>query len=186
MVISKLQNYANNSNFNKTFINLGNIDESQVVDELAEFSLTLINSNPSERSISSNVTAPTVPIFTASPVQAQIKTDQPSSSERKLTPRTLNLKAAINEPSTAILRKPRKRPLKADDRRLRKKEQNKTAATRYRIKKKAELDILLEEEANLEQRNRHLTIQHDELANEIRYLKKLMREVFTTSVGKRL
>ena len=83
-------------------------------------------------------------------------------------------------------RRTRKRSLKTEDRRIRKKEQNKTAATRYRIKKKAELEILLEEEAELEQQNQQLQKRHEDLANEVRYLKKLMRELFTSRSVKRL
>lgn len=156
---------------------LGHVDESQVIDELAEFSLALMNANESE--LGTATTTPTRsigPVITASPIEISI-------SEPVLPPS--GRKAIFIQTSTtgsSILRKPRKKTLKADDRRLRKKEQNKTAATRYRIKKKAELDILLEEEANLEERNRHLQQHHDELANEVRYLKKLMREVIT---GKR-
>lgn len=96
-----------------------------------------------------------------------------------------NTRAASSSKSVTQ-RKPRKKSLKTEDRRLRKKEQNKTAATRYRIKKKVELEILLEEEAVLEQHNRKLQKRHDDLANEVRYLKKLMRELFTSRSVKRL
>lgn len=98
------------------------------------------------------------------------------SDDQEWTPPTSVRKnrAGTNQP---VQRKPRKKSLKPEDRRLRKKEQNKTAATRYRIKKKAELEILLEEEAALDERNRQLQAQHDELASEVRYLKKLIREV---------
>jgi cyclic AMP-dependent transcription factor ATF-4 len=95
-------------------------------------------------------------------------------------------RAAASPSKSVTQRKPRKKSLKTEDRRLRKKEQNKTAATRYRIKKKVELEILLEEEAVLEQHNRKLQKRHDDLANEVKYLKKLMRELFTSRSVKRL
>lgn len=155
----------------------GHVDESQVIDELAEFSFTLMNNN--EIGLTSSTATPTrsiAPAFTASPVEISISVPAPRTSGRKA------ITIPTSPTGSTTLRKPRKKTLKADDRRLRKKEQNKTAATRYRIKKKAELDILLEEEANLEERNRCLQKHHDELANEVRYLKKLMREVI---IGKR-
>jgi len=108
---------------------------------------------------------------------------EPSDSE--WTPRSSGRKATSSRSTTNVLRKTRKKTLKTEDRRLRKKEQNKTAATRYRLKKKAELDILLDEEADLEKRNRELRIKHDELANEVRYLKKLMLELFNNRNEKR-
>lgn len=94
-------------------------------------------------------------------------------------------RAGTSQPVQRKARTPRKKSLKVEDRRIRKKEQNKTAATRYRIKKKIELEVLLEEEAELEVRNRQLKERHDELASEIRYLKNLMREVFLNRSGKR-
>lgn len=65
-----------------------------------------------------------------------------------------------------------------EDRRSRKKEQNKNAATRYRQKKKAEIDLLLGEENELRQRHTELGGQRADLQREIRYLKGLMRELF--------
>ncbi|KAI9554222.1 hypothetical protein GHT06_019494 [Daphnia sinensis] len=147
---------------------------NQVHDELAEF-ITLINENGIEVN---DVSA--IPIVPA-PSVPSVRVEKLESSDPEwipATPRSSGRKTNPNHTTAATLRKPRKKTLKADDRRLRKKEQNKTAATRYRIKKKAELDILLEEEAALEQRHRQLQLKHDDLANEVRYLKKLMREVF--------
>lgn len=152
----------------------GDVVSSQVHDELAEF-ITLINGNGIELN---DVSA--IPIVPASPMSS-IRDGKLESSDPEwipATPRSSGRKTNCNHTTAATLRKPRKKTLKADDRRLRKKEQNKSAATRYRIKKKFELDILLEEEAALEQRNRQLQSKHDDLANEVRYLKKLMREVF--------
>lgn len=108
---------------------------------------------------------------------------EPTDSE--WLPSTSSGRKATPSRSTTTLRKTRKRAFKAEDRRQRKKEQNKTAATRYRLKKKAELDILLDEESELEKRNRQLQMKHDELANEVRYLKKLMLELFNSRNEKR-
>ncbi|XP_028177466.1 activating transcription factor of chaperone isoform X1 [Ostrinia nubilalis] len=65
-----------------------------------------------------------------------------------------------------------------DDRRSRKKEQNKNAATRYRQKKKAEIEVLLGEEQALRQRHSELGDKCSDLQREIRYLKGLMRDLF--------
>ena len=149
----------------------GHVTKSKVDDELAEF-MTLIKG--SEIELNPVSVKPTAPILPAS----SFSNSEASDPEWIPTPRTSGRKPNVNQSIAPTSRKPRNKILKADDRRLRKKEQNKTAATRYRIKKKVELDILLDEEAALERRNVQLQMQHDEMANEVRYLKKLMREIF--------
>lgn len=143
---------------------------------MAEF-ITLTNRPKIELCTDSvNPIVPILPVLSDSSIR--ICSSESSDPEWIPTPRTSSRKLNSSQPITSTPRKPRNKSLRADDRRLRKKEQNKTAATRYRIKKKVELDILLDEEAALEQRNLQLQMQHDELANEVRYLKKLMREIF--------
>lgn len=63
------------------------------------------------------------------------------------------------------------------DKRLKKMEQNKTAATRYRQKKRAEQEALTGECKELEKKNEALKEKADSLAKEIQYLKDLMEEV---------
>ncbi|CAI9619059.1 unnamed protein product [Staurois parvus] len=63
------------------------------------------------------------------------------------------------------------------DKKKKKMEQNKTAATRYRQKKKAEQEAISEQCRELEQRNDSLTEKADSLAKEIQYLKDLIEEV---------
>lgn len=65
-----------------------------------------------------------------------------------------------------------------EDRKYRKKEQNKNAANRYRQKKKAECEIILEEEKQLAKRNEELQSEYSDLRREIKYLKDLMRELY--------
>lgn len=72
------------------------------------------------------------------------------------------------------------------DKKQKKMEQNKTAATRYRQKKKAEQDTLLEEYARLERKNVELTEKVESMAREIEYLKELMEEVRQTRLKKGL
>nr|XP_022905438.1 activating transcription factor of chaperone isoform X1 [Onthophagus taurus] len=64
------------------------------------------------------------------------------------------------------------------DKKNRKKEQNKNAATRYRLKKKAEVEEILNEEKGVLKENEDLTSKISDLQREIRYLKGLMRDLF--------
>lgn len=63
------------------------------------------------------------------------------------------------------------------DKKLKKMEQNKTAATRYRQKKRAEQEALSGECMELEDKNKILKEKADSLAREIKYLKDLIEEV---------
>ncbi|XP_050546369.1 activating transcription factor of chaperone isoform X2 [Daktulosphaira vitifoliae] len=65
-----------------------------------------------------------------------------------------------------------------EEKRQRKKEQNKNAATRYRMKKKAEIKESVMEEKELVQKNDNLKEEAKELAREIKYLKSLLRDVY--------
>lgn len=75
-------------------------------------------------------------------------------------------------------RKPRTNRRSLEDRQSRKKEQNKTAANRYRMKKKAEVEILLDEERELIKRHDTLRTQYEEVGREVKYIKSLLRELF--------
>lgn len=64
-----------------------------------------------------------------------------------------------------------------EKKKLKKMEQNKTAATRYRQKKRVEQESLLSECTVLEERNQELAEKAESLTKEIQYLKELMEEV---------
>lgn len=64
------------------------------------------------------------------------------------------------------------------DKKSRKKEQNKNAATRYRMKKKAEVEVILSEEKDLSNKNEELENKINDMQREIKYLKGLMRDLF--------
>lgn len=66
---------------------------------------------------------------------------------------------------------------KTVDKKLKKMEQNKTAATRYRQKKRVEQETLNTVCADLEKKNRELAEKADSISREIQYLKDLMEEV---------
>lgn len=86
--------------------------------------------------------------------------------------------AALKAKQAKQKRKPRTNRRTLEDRQSRKKEQNKTAANRYRLKKKAEIEILLDEERELQKRNETLQSQYDEVGREVKYIKSLLRELF--------
>jgi cyclic AMP-dependent transcription factor ATF-4 len=73
--------------------------------------------------------------------------------------------------------KPYSRP-NVQDKKVRKKEQNKNAATRYRQKKKLEFKEIIGEEQELADHNEKLHDQVKDLQREIGYLKGLMRDLF--------
>lgn len=72
------------------------------------------------------------------------------------------------------------------DKKRKKMEQNKTAATRYRQKKRAEQESLSEEYSLLERKNMELKEKSESMAREIEYLKELMEEVRQTRTKKGL
>ncbi|KAL4703289.1 hypothetical protein ACJJTC_015421 [Scirpophaga incertulas] len=102
--------------------------------------------------------------------------DSASDSPRSTPPSSPRSSSTDEEWSGPSRPKPYSRTV--DDRRSRKKEQNKNAATRYRQKKKAEIEVLLNEEQALRQQNTELNDKCSDLQREIRYLKGLMRDLF--------
>lgn len=72
--------------------------------------------------------------------------------------------------------KPYNRP--TEDKKSRKKEQNKNAATRYRLKKKAEVEEVISKEGILKQHNTELRDKITEVQRETKYLKMLMFDLF--------
>ncbi|KAL3066250.1 hypothetical protein OYC64_016244 [Pagothenia borchgrevinki] len=66
---------------------------------------------------------------------------------------------------------------KVVEKKLKKMEQNKTAATRYRQKKRVEQDLVSEECEELMKKNEALEERAEAISREINYLKELMEEV---------
>lgn len=65
-----------------------------------------------------------------------------------------------------------------EEKKSRKKEQNKNAATRYRQKKKEEVHVILGEERGLMDKNKKLSTSFKDAQREVKYLKSLLRELF--------
>lgn len=70
------------------------------------------------------------------------------------------------------------------EKKLKKMEQNKTAATRYRQKKRVEQESLTSELEELEKKNHELKEKAESISREIQYLKDLMEEVRKHRRGK--
>lgn len=110
---------------------------------------------------------------------AQLASPQQSGGSLSVSPRSSpssSPRSSDDEWSAPSRPKPYSRS--TDDRRSRKKEQNKNAATRYRQKKKAEIEVLLNEEQALRQHHSDLSDKCADLQRDIRYLKGLMRDMF--------
>jgi len=74
---------------------------------------------------------------------------------------------------------PYEKPVRSvSERKSRKKQQNKDAATRYRQKKKSEVNNINHECETLEARNKELKEKVDQMTREIQYLKDLMADVY--------
>lgn len=105
--------------------------------------------------------------------------DSCSSSDPEWVPEPID---SLNQPQDDIKTFTRKRSKPysrtVEDKKSRKKEQNKNAATRYRLKKKAEVEGILSEEKQLLQHGEKLTNQITDIKREIKYLKGLMRDLF--------
>lgn len=97
----------------------------------------------------------------------------------KLEPTTLSSPAAKAPRVKSVSGAP-----KVVEKKLKKMEQNKTAATRYRQKKRVEQELLSTELQGLEQRNQELAEKAESISREIQYLKDLMEEVRKHRRGK--
>jgi cyclic AMP-dependent transcription factor ATF-4 len=91
--------------------------------------------------------------------------------EPKSTKKSSGLKGVTKKRSRGYGRLP-------EEKKSRKKEQNKNAATRYRQKKKVEIEIILTEEQILAEKHRKLMGNYKEIHREVKYLKSLLRDLF--------
>lgn len=101
--------------------------------------------------------------------------DSQSSFEEELIPSSAGKSRGSRHRQMPYEKSSREKPI---DRKQRKKQQNKDAATRYRQKKKAEQDTIQGEYDGLMKRNTELKEQVDQMTREIQYLKDLMADVY--------
>merc|ERR1719192_2062554 len=140
----------------------------ELIDELEEFFINIAPSSPTE-SVSTSVQDQTDsdPEWSPSPASPGQWSLLASKAEQA-KPRK---KYARSKPPTP----PAATPYPAD-KKERKKAQNRTAAFRYREKKKSELDLAEEELEALADKNTCLKEKLTEMETEFKYLKKLMVE----------
>lgn len=113
------------------------------------------------------------PLHTPSPAAGSSRTKPYSKSEPTSSPsaKASRVKSVSGAP-------------KVVEKKLKKMEQNKTAATRYRQKKRVEQELLNDECEELEKRNCELAEKAESISREIQYLKDLMEEVRKHRRGK--
>lgn len=126
-----------------------------------------------------------------SPLQSDWDSDSGIESLGSSPTRLLSLAAVPASTGGSSRTKPYARPQspppgapKLVERKLKKMEQNKTAATRYRHKKRIEQELLTSELEELEKKNGELTEKAESISREIKYLKDLMEEVRKRHRGK--
>uniref|UniRef100_A0A3Q4H157 Cyclic AMP-dependent transcription factor ATF-4 n=1 Tax=Neolamprologus brichardi TaxID=32507 RepID=A0A3Q4H157_NEOBR len=104
------------------------------------------------------------PLPTPPPAAGSSRTKPYSKSEASTSPKTSKVKSVSGAP-------------RGVEKKLKKMEQNKTAATRYRQKKRVEQEELHQECEELEKKNHELAEKAESISREIQYLKDLMEEV---------
>lgn len=129
-----------------------------------------------------------VPVSSPSPLSPSVLASSPSSSVSSPMPPTsvessttgtlspVSSPAAMSLLSTSPAGSPAPGPIVVE-KRQRKKEQNKTAALRYRHKKRSEQGSVLSEYEELEKRNIELKTKVSEMSKEVNYLKGLIAEI---------
>lgn len=75
-------------------------------------------------------------------------------------------------------KRPRAYGRNPEEKKYRKMEQNKNAATRYRQKKKQEIEVIIDEEKILMDKHRKLMSNYKDTKREVKYLKSLLRDLF--------
>lgn len=98
----------------------------------------------------------------------------PSVDKKRTLKKSSSAKAKSGEPKRE--KRPYGRPL--HEKKARKKEQNKNAATRYRQKKKEQLKTVLSEEDELLEIHNGLSKQYEEVKRNINTMKDLLKEYF--------
>lgn len=104
--------------------------------------------------------------------------DQYPKSNDMIVPPSPPLSSASSSPAPVLGKKPK---LSAAERKLRKKGQNKTAAEKYRIKKKSERSSLLDRHCQLKTLNKELKSELENLAYRVQQFKQLFSDFIQTN-----
>lgn len=144
--------------------------ELEVVDELVRAhsrNNSDFDDNASQFSSLSSVWSPRSEYSSGSSCSSQYGDFEPKSSKKSSS----GLKGVTKKRTRGYGRNP-------DEKKSRKKEQNKNAATRYRQKKKVEIEVILDEEKILENKHRKLLSTYKDTRREVKYLKSLLHDLF--------
>lgn len=108
-----------------------------------------------------------------SPIQSCLS-DESTSNADMIVPTSPPLSLASSASSPGETKKSKLSPV---ERKVRKKDQNKNAAEKYRIKKKTERDRLLDRHAKLKGSNLGLKLELENLSYQVQQLKQLFVDV---------
>ncbi|TMW40048.1 hypothetical protein DOY81_014872 [Sarcophaga bullata] len=144
---------------------------TQIIDDILK---TAANEFFEESESQSSISAPSTTGYNSTD-------DEWMSSSGSCSPSQILSSEALRDSVCISATKKRTRPYGrgVEDRKIRKKEQNKNAATRYRQKKKLEMEIIQIEEQELSKRHDDLLRQLAEHKREAKYLRRLIREFYT-------
>lgn len=117
-------------------------------------------------------------LLSSEPCSPQSVSDSVVESPKEMSYLEAQLKAPLPPKRRGRQPAPYQKVCKSTDRKQRKKQQNKDAALRYRMKKKEENSSITAECDELEEKNRQLKEKVDTMTREINYLKSLMAEVY--------
>lgn len=143
---------------------------TQIIDDILK---SAANEIFEESESQSSISAPSLADYTTTDDEWS-----PSSSSGSCSPLQATSNESLNECSASTKKRTRPYGRGVEDRKIRKKEQNKNAATRYRQKKKVEMEIIQIEEQALSKRHDELKRQLAEHQREAKYLKRLIREFY--------
>jgi hypothetical protein len=99
------------------------------------------------------------------------------NTEDMMVPPSPSLSSASSSPSVSRPKSKKKSSLSTTERKLRKKDQNKTAAEKYRLKKRAERDELITRHSDLKNQNRELKFELEKISNQVEQIKQLFFDV---------
>ncbi|CAH1793732.1 unnamed protein product [Owenia fusiformis] len=146
-----------------------NVDK-HIADSIGDYQpISPLSADEVESLLSSAPSSPSEAAFLLGP-----RSSTPIAPEPSVSRATPYNRAPVAPPQ----KMPVKPKTKTQDRKERKKQQNKDAATRYRIKKREEEKNKMSEEDQLVKRNKELHGQVDHISQEINAMKEILRAVF--------
>ena len=160
------------------------LQEQVTLTNLADVTLSTIDASEVLQNFSPSSPANSSGDISAAP-ESSLSSPSSSSGDIPLTLEGSSIQVIVVEPPKKELPQPKSkaRPKVKSvsdpvQKKSKKRDQNKRAATRYRQKKRGEMGQLEEERDSLEQTNKELHDKVDSISREIKYLKDLLAEVY--------